>query len=266
MQLLIVHRDAELGEQLVTMVKEYTEHSCSFAASGTAALEWASTARHCSLLITQLDGEGVNGLSLGGSLSEMFAGLQTMFLPGYAAAEQRLEVPHAKAFPEPIDGQRLLDAIAHAETQRQVGLDLYHALDVIQMCCLSGRSGALQLVRGATPALIYLQSGNVVHAECEGADGVAALDEICRWEAVEFAYDYALRAPTRTIESPWDQALVAAVAKRKQDAAIAATVATVSEPRVAPSASAKTSKWGLFGGSRKVGIVLASGLAFILDR
>ena len=106
MQLLIVHHDTEVGEQLAAMVQEYTEHHCGVARSGAAALNWARSASRCSLLITQLDGEGVNGLSLGGTMSEMFAGMQTMFLPAYSAAEQRLEIPHPKVFPEPIDGER----------------------------------------------------------------------------------------------------------------------------------------------------------------
>jgi DNA-binding NtrC family response regulator len=215
MQLLIVHHDVEVGEQLVAMVTEYTEHHCGFATSGARALQWARSAARCSLLITQLDGEGVNGLSLGGSLSEMFAGLQTMFLPEYSAAEQRVEVPHPKVFPEPIDGERLLAAIERADAQRQTGLDLYHAVDVLQMCCLSGRSGALQFVRGSAAALAYLQNGRIAHAECGASVGTEALEEIASWQAVEFAYDYSLRAPTETIEAHWDTALVAAVAKQR---------------------------------------------------
>ena len=212
MQLLIVHRDAEVGEPLVQMVRDYTEHHCGYATTGAAALTWARAASRCSLLITQLDGEGVNGLSLAGTLSEMFAGLQTMFLPDYAATEQRLELPHGKVFPEPIDGQRLLDAIALAEAQRQIGLDLYHALDVVQMCCLTRRSGAIQFVRGSTAAVLFLRSGNIVHAECKAVQGADALAEIATWSAAEFAYDYALRAPLETIGAPWDEAIASAVA------------------------------------------------------
>ena len=93
MQLLIVHHDAEVGEQLMRMVKDYTEHQCGFANSERAALDWARGIPRCSLLITQLHGEGVNGLNLAATLSETFAGLQTMFLPDYSTEEQRLDIP-----------------------------------------------------------------------------------------------------------------------------------------------------------------------------
>ncbi len=200
MQLLIVHHDAEVGEELVRMVTDYTEHHCGYASSGAGALEWAGGAARCSLLISQLDGEGVNGLSLAATMSDMFAGMQTMFLPDYPATEQRVEVPQPRIFPEPIDGQLLLDAIACAEAQRQTGMDLYHPLDVVQMCCLTLRSGALQFVRGSNAAVLFLRSGKIVHAESGAARGIDALAEIATWDAAEFAYDYAMRAPVETIK------------------------------------------------------------------
>lgn len=255
MQLLIVHRDAEVGEPLVRMVQDYTEHHSGYARSGAAALTWSRRATSCSLLITQLDAEGVNGLSLAGTMSEMFAGLQTMFLPDYLASAQRFELPHPKVFPEPIDGQRLLDAIARAETQRQIGLDLYHALDVVQMCCLSLRSGALQFVRGAAAGVLYLRSGQIVDAECGSARGADALAEISAWNAVEFAYDYAMRAPAETITQPWEEAIATAVESKRT------SVAPLSEPTAnAPEAPAAPAKRGLFGSLRKTGLLTLTAL------
>ena len=247
MQLLIVHHDAEVGEQLVGMVKEYTEHNCGFATSTARALDWARGVTRCSLLITQLEAEGTDGFELGGSLSEMFAGMQTMFLPAYLASEQRLDIPDTKVFPEPIDGERLLNAIERAEAQRQTGMDLFHALDILQMCCLSRRSGAVQLVRGSQTAIVYLRQGDIVHAERGTARGADAVYEIVPWEAVEFAYDDTVRAPIPTINTPWDETVIGAVTRRKSQSVGAAQVAA--ERTVAPAE--KPARWGLFGGSRK---------------
>lgn len=233
MQILVVHSDAEVGEQLVSMVKEYTEHHCGFALSDRGALDWSRGVPRCSLLITQLQGTGVNGLALGGTLSETFAGLQTMFLPDYDSSAQRLDVPNTKVFPEPIDGERLLNAIAQAEEQRQTGMDVFHALDVLQMCCLSGRSGAVQLVKGTRTAVVYLLSGRIVHAERGAARGAEALYEIAAWEAIEFAYDYSVRAPAETINVSWDEAIITAVSRRKAQVignAPTTTPTSVTEP------------------------------------
>lgn len=248
MQLLIVHDDAEVGAQLVQMVKEYTEHHCGFASSDAGAIDWARGVTRCSLLITQLRSEKVDGLSLGGSLSEMFAGLQTMFLPAYPADEQRIDLTNTKVFPEPIDGERLLNAIARAEEQRQTGMDLFHALDVLQMCCLSGRDGALQFVKGSQTALVFLKAGRIVHAERGALRDAEALYELAAWEAIEFAYDQYVRAPAETISGAWHESLIAAVTRRKQQ-----TVGATPQPAPASaSAAAPKPKRGLFGGRAKI--------------
>jgi CheY-like chemotaxis protein len=252
MQLLIVHHDPEVGEPLVQMVKEYTEHNCGFATSNARALDWARGVTRCSLLITQLEGEGIDGLELGGSLSESFAGLQTMFLPAYDAAEQRLDVPRTKVFPEPIDGERLLNAITRAEEQRQTGMDLYHALDVLQMCCLSRRSGAVQLVKGSKTAVVYLRNGDIVHAERGTARGADAVYEIVPWEAVEFAYDQTVRAPIPTINTPWAETIITAVGRRKSQVVGSGSAAGASTAAPPPPEPPKPARRGLFGGSGKL--------------
>jgi DNA-binding response OmpR family regulator len=89
MQLLIVHDDAEVGEQLAAMVADYSAHAGDLVASDAAARQWAQQHALCDLLIAQVDGVGVDGLSLGGTLSEIFPGLQVLFLPGYPASERR---------------------------------------------------------------------------------------------------------------------------------------------------------------------------------
>ena len=256
MQLLIVHRDAEVGEPLVQMVKDYTEHTCGYAQSNTGALDWARGVPRCSLLITQLRAEGVDGLNLGGSLSEIFAGLQTMFLPAYPASEQRLDISHTKVFTEPIDGERMLSAVERAEAQRQTGMDLFHALDVLQMCCLSARDGALQFVRGSKTATVFLRTGRIVHAERGSARGADALYEIAEWEAVEFAYDMYVRAPAETIKGPWDEAVIEAVNRRKALAIGATTQVLTPDPSEAAGSgpTPKPGKWGIFGGARKLGL------------
>ena len=92
MQLLIVHSDAELGRELVQMVKDYTAHDCDLV--GTSAQGDAngrSVIKQCDFLLTQLDGKGIDGFAIGGNFSELFPKLQTAFFPGYPAAEQRLK-------------------------------------------------------------------------------------------------------------------------------------------------------------------------------
>jgi len=216
MQLLIVHHDAEMGGQLVQMVRDYTAHDCDLVGSDDAAINWGRRRSHCTLLLTQVEDDGIDGLVLGGSLSEIFPGLQTLFFPAYPASARRLEVADTKVFPEPIDGEGLLAAIAQAQAASAGPPDLFHVVDVLQMCCLSRRDGAVQIVQGKQSGIVFLRGGAIVHAETAAARGNEALFEIIAWKFVEFAYDRTFRPPVETITIPWDEALIEAVTQRKQ--------------------------------------------------
>jgi hypothetical protein len=216
MQLLIVHHDAEMGGQLVQMVQDYTVHDCDLAGNDAAAIGWGRRHSQCALLLTQLEDHGIDGLALGGALSEIFPGLQTLFLPAYPASAQRLEIADTKVFPEPIDGEGLLAAIALAQTVSAGAPDLFHVIDVLQMCGLSRRSGAVQIVKEKESGIVFLRDGAIVHAETTAARGREALFEVIAWEFVEFAYDRTVLPPLETITMSWDEALIEAVAHHKQ--------------------------------------------------
>jgi len=234
MQLLIVHDDAEVAEQLARMVKDYTTHDCDFLVNDAAALAWAGTHSHCRLLITQLEAANVDGLALGGSLSERFPGLQTLFLPAYSATDQLLEITNGKVFPEPIDGERLLNTIERASLAPNGAPDLFHVMDVLQMCCLSGCTGAIQVVKKATSGIVFLRYGKIVHAEAASARGTAALFEITSWELVEFAYDRSFHQ-AESIAMPWDETLVQAVARRREEKIASAALPGAEGDRVSAS-------------------------------
>jgi CheY-like chemotaxis protein len=208
MHLLVVHRDPEMGEALVQMVKSYTSHACDVVTSDQSAMDWARRPKKCELLLTQLEAEGIDGLMLGSSLSEIFQALQVLFFPNYPASEQRLQIAGTKIFPEPIQGDELLEAIERAGDALPDSPDLFHVLDVLQMCCLSRRSGALQLVKDAKNGLVFLRNGKIVHAETTRARGREALLEMVNWKFIEFAYEHSVRPPLETVTEPWDQVLI----------------------------------------------------------
>ena len=216
MQLLLVHSDAELGEQLVQMVKDYTAHECDLVATNSAATKWTQRHKECDFLLTQLDAKAIDGFAIGGNFSELFPKIQTAFFPSYSAAEQRLEVSDTKVFPEPIDGEKMLRAIDLAAEAMAQGRDLFHALDLLQMCCLSRKSGAIQMILGQKIGIVYLREGAIVQAETARANGKDALYEMAVWNAVEFAYDGSVTIPERSITRPWHEILIEAVLRNKQ--------------------------------------------------
>ena len=211
MQLLIVHHDPEMGGELVQMIKRYTRHFCNLVSSEAAAMDWAKRHERCDLLLTELEAAAIDGLSLGSNLSEIFTGLQVLFFPPYSADERRLNVVGTKVFPEPISGDDLLGAIERAEQIPNEAPDLFQVIDVLQMCCLTGRDGALQMVKGANNGLVFLRNGKIVHAETESARGREALYQIVAWQYVEFAYERSVRPPVDSINTSWDKILIDAI-------------------------------------------------------
>jgi CheY-like chemotaxis protein len=220
MQLLIVHRDSEMGEALVRMVRSYTRHQCELVGSDVAAMDWARRHQQCNLLLTQLEADGIDGLALGSSLSEIFPALQVLFFPNYPAADRRVEIAEAKVFPEPVEGDDLLTAIDRAENAPPNAPDLFHVVDVLQMCCLSRRNGALQLVKETKNGLVFLRGGKIVHAETTTARGRDALLEMVSWEFIEFAYERSVRSPLETITAAWHDILIDVLTAGKQENSI----------------------------------------------
>ena len=100
-QLLVVHRDPEIGRDLVQLVKDYTGYESVLTHSESETLFWLRRQPNLRprILLTQLQAPGLDGFILGALLGEMFSGLQTLFLPAYAASEQRMEVAGSKVFP-----------------------------------------------------------------------------------------------------------------------------------------------------------------------
>jgi Domain of unknown function (DUF4388) len=105
------------------------------------------------------------------------------------------------------------------------------------MCCLSKRSGAIQVVKEGHSGIVYLRDGKIVHAEGAVTRGTEALMEIAGWGDIEFAYDATIRAP-ETISTPWDEALVEAVRARKLQTEV-------------PAAEPAPKKRGFFAGLRR---------------
>ncbi len=232
MQLLIVHHDVEIGDGLLAMVREYSEEAVEYAPNNAAAQAWVERGGGCDLLITQLDAEGIDGLALASSLGALCAGLQTFFLPAYALSEQRLEVANTKIFPEPIDGERLLQAIRRV-AEAPAAPNSFHVVDLLQMCCLSGKSGAVQLFAGTESGVVFLRNGELRHAATARALGLQAIYEMLYWGPAEFSYDSNASPAEQTIDIGWDAALVEVVMREREEQALQPGVAP--EPEVEAS-------------------------------
>ena len=66
------------------------------------------------------------------------------------------------------------------------GIQSKSLMDIIQMECLSRTSTVLRLTRGALVAKLWIQDGELIDAEAEGARGEAAFSRILAWKSGTF--------------------------------------------------------------------------------
>ena len=88
--------------------------------------------------------------------------------------------------------------------------------DVIQMNCLSRLTTALIITRDGEKGIIYLNEGEIIHAECGEEKGADAFYRILSWQEGEFVSNIGAMPPAQTIYQNWEHLLVEAM-RRNDD-------------------------------------------------
>jgi CheY-like chemotaxis protein len=82
------------------------------------------------------------------------------------------------------------------------GIQSKSLMDIIQMECLSRSSTVLRITRGPLVAKLWIQDGELIDAEVEGARGEAAFQRILAWKSGTFENLPAEPGRERTIAKP----------------------------------------------------------------
>jgi pSer/pThr/pTyr-binding forkhead associated (FHA) protein len=86
--------------------------------------------------------------------------------------------------------------------QSQMGL-----ADVLQMCCLSRRSGQITFRSGESYGYVYVQQGRVIHALCGTTEGEEAVYSMLTWPGGGFSLDEDILPHKKTVTLTWEQLL-----------------------------------------------------------
>src|SRR5277367_308029 len=86
--------------------------------------------------------------------------------------------------------------------QSQMGLP-----EVLQMCCLSRRSGQITFRSGESYGYIYIQHGQVLHALCGTVQGEEAIYAMLIWPGGGFSLDEDILPHRKTVNLTWEQLL-----------------------------------------------------------
>lgn len=87
-------------------------------------------------------------------------------------------------------------------------LNQFTAAEILQMSCLSQRSGRFTFKSSRGSSEIYLQHGAVRHAVFGSLEGEAAVAELFRWRQGRFYFEEGIISQVQTVDRPWAHLLI----------------------------------------------------------
>lgn len=87
-------------------------------------------------------------------------------------------------------------------------LNQFSAAEILQMSCLSQRSGRFTFKSSRGNSEIYLQQGAVRHAVFGSLEGESAVAEIFRWRQGRFYFEEGIISQEQTVNRPWAHLLI----------------------------------------------------------
>jgi hypothetical protein len=87
-------------------------------------------------------------------------------------------------------------------------LNQFSAAEILQMSCLSQRSGRFTFKSSRGNSEIYLQQGSVRHAVFDNLQGEGAVAEIFRWRQGRFYFEEGIISQEQTVDRPWAHLLI----------------------------------------------------------
>jgi hypothetical protein len=132
---------------------------------------------------------------------------QNIELLSAARSDRRLRVTLAR-FVRSLDSQGTASEGIDPCHSLIGNLNQFSAAEILQMSCLSQRSGRFTFKSGRGNSEIYLQQGAVRHAVFGSVEGEAAVAEIFRWRQGRFYFEEGIISQEQTVNRPWAHLLI----------------------------------------------------------
>jgi hypothetical protein len=114
-----------------------------------------------------------------------------------------------KAFVESLERSGATPAEGIDPCHSLIGnLNQFSAAEILQMSCLSQRSGRFTFKSKRGTSEIYLQQGSVRHAIYGSLEGELAVAEIFRWRQGRFYFEEGIISQEQTVDRPWAHLLI----------------------------------------------------------
>jgi len=169
------------------------------------------------IVISDIRMPDINGLDLLIKIRKEFPQTKVIIMTAYGSSEIQREANRRGSLfyiekPFEISDIRriIIDLIGKKKgfQGKVIGLQL---TDIIQMNCLSRLTTALVITRDGEKGVIYLNEGEIVHAECGEKKGTEAFYKILSWQEGEFVSNIGVVPPVQTIYQSWEHLLVEAM-------------------------------------------------------
>ncbi len=171
------------------------------------------------LVITDIRMPDINGLDLLVKIRKEYPEIKVIIMTAYGSSDVQKEANRRGSIyyvekPFEISDIRkiIIDLIGKKKgfQGKVYGLQL---TDIIQMNCLSRLTTALVITRDGEKGVIYLNEGEIIHAECGEKKGTDAFYKILSWQEGEFVSNIGVTPRVQTIYQSWEHLLVEAMRK-----------------------------------------------------
>ena len=204
-----------------SLSKDKDNYEVMIANNGKEALNLLKKNR-IDLVISDIRMPDINGLDLLVTIKKEYPQTKVIIMTAYGSTDVQKEANLRGSLyyvekPFEISDLRriIIDLIGNKKGFRGkvFGLQL---TDIIQMNCLSRLTTALVITRDGEKGVIYLNEGEIIHAECGEQKGTDAFYKILSWQEGEFVSDNSANPPLQTIYQNWEHLLVEAM-RRNDD-------------------------------------------------
>ena len=174
------------------------------------------------LMITDIRMPDINGLDLLLRVKKEYPETKVVIMTAYGSPDMRREANRRGSLyyvekPFEISEIRriIIDLLERKKgfRGRVIGL---HLTDLIQMNCLGRLTTALAVSQNEERGIIYMNQGEIVHAECGEQKGTDAFYTILGWQEGEFVFNTDIEPPAQTIHQSWEHLLIEAMRRKDE--------------------------------------------------
>jgi DNA-binding response OmpR family regulator len=204
-----------------SLSKDKDNYEVLIANNGREALNFLEKNK-IDLVISDIRMPDINGLDLLVRIKKEYPQTKVIIMTAYGSADVQREANQRGSLyyvekPFEISDLRkiIIDLIGKKKGFRGkvFGLQL---TDIIQINCLSRLTTALIITRNGEKGVIYLNEGEIIHAECGDQKGTDAFYRILSWQEGEFLSNVGVTPPVQTIYQNWEHLLVEAMRRNDE--------------------------------------------------